>query len=675
MKKTLLLMGCLAAAMSSVADNGITWEGPYAPFSKHTSQCEKGDSILIYHPRVLSECPLTSVDTVIVSDQSEDINECAHYKYTKKFYVVAKDECGNTDSLFLGAEIYNYQTILSDTSALYYNNNIVLGGITPDVEPTFTLTALPVIKNCIFTMPNVEDMVVIEYPKCGGYLGPIKKTQSIAPGEVLEEGRTYDSYLTISDACKTIGEFKIKTEVPTRKSILSIIAPESTVVNANEDLNLTKVFDVKGTTQVTDLDGSLIEIPSSLYSDYYRGRVYEDSLIFSNNPKTYASEYLIPERLTLKSEKDNGIYALVAMDTVSGCSDTAYTNIIVEAKEGIIWTNRPEPNEITVNPCKQIVFTENPGTEANLTYVLLPKDEFIAKSSCSGVNYDYFNESDQDPLKTSCGHYNYDIRSYKVATDSCGNSDTILALITHVRRPPLIVSNELMSAAPEYLGNCEFAVPELTHNPTFYQYNSCIEDLRVSQSIAPGTRITEETNVSIFFADACDSIFAYNINIPVGKPEDIKILVDTFISVKAGVEFNNADNIFNQFRATSSHWINGWNGELTKVPSQIFKSIYGPDGVELVYPYILNGIENEGTYTFIATDSTTGCSDTALAYVYVDTLIASSPVILAELSETKVDIYTPSGILLKKNVYFKDVMAELKAGIYIVNNKKYFLKK
>ena len=50
-------------------------------------------------------------------------------------------------------------------------------------------------------------------------------------------------------------------------------------------------------------------------------------------------------------------------------------------------------------------------------------------------------------------------------------------------------------------------------------------------------------------------------------------------------------------------------------------------------------------------------------------------VIANEQGEKKVSIYTPSGIVVGKDVYFKDVMNELKNGLYIVNDKKYYLKK
>lgn len=666
MKKSLLLLGCLASALTSVAKNGIIWEGPYEPFNMYTSStsCIK-NPVFLSHPRIMSECPLSSVDTVIVSDQSADINDCAHYQYKKQYYVVAKDECGNTDSLLLGTEnvLVGYHPINSIIdSAEYIKNGKPIEG--SEGGPTSVLTkdsinVLPIVENCVFTMPDITEEMVVEMPKCGAFAGPIKKTQDIAPGEVLEEGMIYRFYISVNDACNSLGKIMVTMNVPTRESIVSAIAPDTFVVNALEDYNLSKVFDVKGTTQVTDLDGSLIEVPSSLYSDYYRGRVYEDSLIFSNNPKTYASEYYIPERLTLKAEKDNGIYALVAMDTVSGCTDTAYSYVKVKAPNGIVW-NKTDLIEKTLSLC-----------DNKLIDIPTENGAYQATSPCSEVTYTHFLTDNQDSLETACGHYNFDIKHYKVATDSCGNADTLLYQITHIVTPEPRVSDALISAVPEYLGGCEFAVPDVTKMPLFLFETQCSAITEISQSIEPGTIITDETNVSVFFNDVCHGSFlAHSVRIPVPKKGDIKILVDSVITVKAGADIISKGNIYRAFKI----WSPDLDGNFIEIPSIFNKSIYSPNG-ELEYPYTLNGPEDNGIYAFIATDTITGCSDTAWSYVFVDTLTASSPIVIAELSETKVDIYTPSGILLKKNVYFKDVMDELKAGIYIVNNKKYYLKK
>ncbi len=667
MKKKLLLTSCcLAAAMTSVAKNGITWEGVFQPLTTYQNDCSKNITEL-GHPKAVSDCEgVISYDTLVTSTQSEKYDECGHYIYDVYYSVVATDECGNTDTLPILTEHYGkgLDTTPLQTGMQTKEGFREIDGITADtIEITSNYGG-----NCTFLMPNVQNLFAI--PKCGvGSMLLVE--QSIEAGKPLTETLIVD--VNLRNFCQNYGTLKVKVNVPKKDSIVKLTTMRSCHIIGNEPLNLASERVSKTEGYVWEYyQGEYLTVPSTILTDYYKGGVWEDSLVYSNNIKTYGNKFagLTPEqkidKLTLKDSTQNDYYYIVAMDTTTGCTDTAATYInVVEIKSGIVWIKRPAYQEIETPYCQPVD-------------LLLPDTMAIAKSSCSDVAIRVITVSDQDPSDSACGHYIYNVRYYLEASDSCGNIDSLWVATLHVNYEKPHVSNELIDIPADYAKACEFAIPDATKNHLFSSQQFCGANLKISQNIAPGTLITKDTSLLISFADACKNY---------GTVYSVKVFVpDMIIKATAPESFNYVTaygyipdqeplSLIDVFQANGISYIYGEPVPAT-ILQKFYKKVENGEDIEILYPYTVKGDspEDSGYYYMVATDTASGCSDTAISKITFE-IVVSSPVIANEQGEKKVSIYTPSGIVVGKDVYFKDVMNELKNGLYIVNDKKYYLKK
>lgn len=667
MKKKLLLTSCcLAAAMTSVAKNGITWEGVFQPLTTYQNDCSKNITEL-GHPKAVSDCEgVISYDTLVTSTQSEKYDECGHYIYDVYYSVVATDECGNTDTLPILTEHYGkgLDTTPLQTGMQTKEGFREIDGITADtIEITSNYGG-----NCTFLMPNVQNLFAI--PKCGvGSMLLVE--QSIEAGKPLTETLIVD--VNLRNFCQNYGTLKVKVNVPKKDSIVKLTTMRSCHIIGNEPLNLASERVSKTEGYVWEYyQGEYLTVPSTILTDYYKGGVWEDSLVYSNNSKTYGNKFagLTPEqkidKLTLKDSTQNDYYYIVAMDTTTGCTDTAATYInVVEIKSGIVWIKRPAYQEIETPYCQPVD-------------LLLPDTMAIAKSSCSDVAIRVITVSDQDPSDSACGHYIYNVRYYLEASDSCGNIDSLWVATLHVNYEKPHVSNELIDIPADYAKACEFAIPDATKNHLFSSQQFCGANLKISQNIAPGTLITKDTSLLISFADACKNY---------GTVYSVKVFVpDMIIKATAPESFNYVTaygyipdqeplSLIDVFQANGISYIYGEPVPAT-ILQKFYKKVENGEDIEILYPYTVKGDspEDSGYYYMVATDTASGCSDTAISKITFE-IVVSSPVIANEQGEKKVSIYTPSGIVVGNDVYFKDVMNELKNGLYIVNDKKYYLKK
>lgn len=667
MKKKLLLTSCcLAAAMTSVAKNGITWEGVFQPLTTYQNDCSKNITEL-GHPKAESDCEgVISYDTLVTSTQSEKYDECGHYIYDVYYSVVATDECGNTDTLPILTEHYGkgLDTTPLQTGMQTKEGFREIDGITADtIEITSNYGG-----NCTFLMPNVQNLFAI--PKCGvGSMLLVE--QSIEAGKPLTETLIVD--VNLRNFCQNYGTLKVKVNVPKKDSIVKLTTMRSCHIIGNEPLNLASERVSKTEGYVWEYyQGEYLTVPSTILTDYYKGGVWEDSLVYSNNSKTYGNKFagLTPEqkidKLTLKDSTQNDYYYIVAMDTTTGCTDTAATYInVVEIKSGIVWIKRPAYQEIETPYCQPVD-------------LLLPDTMAIAKSSCSDVAIRVITVSDQDPSDSACGHYIYTVRYYLEASDACGNSDSVLIATLHVNYEKPHVSNQVIEIPADYAKGCELVIPDATKHRLFNTQQFCGANLQISQNIAPGTPITKDTSLMISFKDACKNygvVYGVNVYVPdmivkATAPETFE-----YATAYGYVQHQEPLSLTDVFHANGFNYIYD-----EPVPATILKKFYkkvedGED-IEILYPYTVKGEspEESGYYYMVATDSASGCSDTAISKITFE-IVVSSPVIANEQGEKKVSIYTPSGIVVGKDVYFKDVMNELKNGLYIVNDKKYYLKK
>ena len=665
-RKLLIILGGIATALSSFAKNGIAWEGVFQPLTTYQNDCSKNITEL-GHPKAVSDCEgVISYDTLVTSTQSEKYDECGHYIYDVYYSVVATDECGNTDTLPILTEHYGkgLDTTPLQTGMQTKEGFREIDGITADtIEITSNYGG-----NCTFLMPNVQNLFAI--PKCGvGSMLLVE--QSIEAGKPLTETLIVD--VNLRNFCQNYGTLKVKVNVPKKDSIVKLTTMRSCHIIGNEPLNLASERVSKTEGYVWEYyQGEYLTVPSTILTDYYKGGVWEDSLVYSNNSKTYGNKFagLTPEqkidKLTLKDSTQNDYYYIVAMDTTTGCTDTAATYInVVEIKSGIVWIKRPAYQEIETPYCQPVD-------------LLLPDTMAIAKSSCSDVAIRVITVSDQDPSDSACGHYIYNVRYYLEASDSCGNIDSLWVATLHVNYEKPHVSNEIIHIPADYAKGCELAIPDVTKDDHFRLQQFCSANLQISQNIAPGTLITKDTSLMISFKDACKNygvVYGVKVYVPdmivkATAPESL-----TYTTAYGYIENQEPLSLTDVFHAASFNYTYG-----DPVPGTIlqkfYKKVEGGEDIEILYPYTVRGDspEESGYYYMVATDSASGYSDTAISKITFD-IVVSSPIIANEQGEKKVSIYTPSGIVVGKEVYFKDVMNNLKDGLYIVNNRKYYLKK
>ena len=668
-RKLLIILGGIATALSSFAKNGIDWEEGFKPYESYPFSCTKNASESS-HPKASSKCEgVVTYDTIVKSTQVKDSTLCAHYVYDKIYSVVAKDECGNKDTLdFLTEHLGDRVDEATDSKYI-----LPIYGIGTD-----TIDILAEKVNCTTrVMPDLSKSIHRSNVKCGFvHNGKLFVEQEIEAGTKLENPQTVVK-VNLRDYCYNLGSFYARVDA--RQPIIKIQAKDTCTIFTDPEADLfskpnllsSEVCETSGVTYEYQF-GEVLTVPATIFKDIYKQSVSEDNFITSDNPEVKAEKFpgltleQIIEKSVLNSSSQSGTYYIVAMDTTTGCTDTAATYInVVEIKSGIVWIKRPAYQEIETPYCQPVD-------------LLLTDTMAIAKSSCSDVAIRVITVSDQDPSDSACGHYIYNVRYYLEASDSCGNIDSLWVATLHVNYEKPHVSNEIIHIPADYAKGCELAIPDVTKDDHFRLQQFCSANLQISQNIAPGTLITKDTSLMISFKDACKNygvVYGVKVYVP-----DMIVKATAPESLSYTTAYGYIDNqeplsLTDVFHAESFNYTYG-----DPVPGTIlqkfYKKVEDGEDIEILYPYTVKGDspEESGYYYMVATDSATGCSDTAISKIIFD-IVVSSPIIANEQGEKKVSIYTPSGIVVGKEVYFKDVINDLKNGLYIVNNRKYYLKK
>lgn len=321
-----------------------TYEGIPAKGASRKTTC---DQLEIDPPVVtaVDNCdPEPKLQMFSRSTQGDDPSKCDYYNYDVIYTWVATDRCGNE------ADSVRYTVHVVDTVAPSI-----------DLPDDWGDPAHPIyLKKCKFGIPDLTQFIPEELvsQNCGSneYL-----TYTQTPAAGTEITATTVVTLSISDVCGNHTDLEKVVEVQDRKEIVSIITGENPVVcggdetldsvrSSQNDLTQTKIRNAFGFTWVIDL-GKWEPVPTTLFWDYYRTSFDEEHLIYSNNPETYASRFESvnapskgsPEEkaaadaayaryLMLLRQHQSDVYYFVAMDTVSGCSDTASVYVKVDER-------------------------------------------------------------------------------------------------------------------------------------------------------------------------------------------------------------------------------------------------------------------------------------------------------------------------------------------------------
>ena len=279
------------------------------------------------------------------STQGLDPSKCDYYTYDLIYSWTAVDRCGNT------AEPVTFTVHVKDSIPPIVNPPANWGDA---LHPLY-------LKNCRFGVPDITGLIPLDsvIMPCGG-LEYLEITQSPAAGTEITES----IYVTLEfkDVCGKKTTLQKFVSVQQKDDIVKIIREDTAVVCGGDEtladvygspntLSNASICSGYGITWVIDWDGSWVDVTTTVLWDYYRDEIDESKLLYSNNPATYESRFkpITPpfqateeqklaaqqayiDYLMLLRKSQSGDYWFVAMDTVSGCTDTAKVYIDVRER-------------------------------------------------------------------------------------------------------------------------------------------------------------------------------------------------------------------------------------------------------------------------------------------------------------------------------------------------------
>ena len=294
------LSGCLYSASAAVTvknckNSYIHWfnyDGPKeykALRSNDYLSYLKEDSIYVLDPFVNCICKLP-LDTIVESTQSEDPEDCEHYKYDVTVKLVAT--VLNLDKIVESDTIVAYVLHLDDSGSSFR--------IAPD-------TAIANYNgNCVFTVPEIQLLM----PKCD--CGSYYYTQNLHTGDTIT--KSCDVIFTFRNYCKGDTVEKVHVLVPDDIRIFG----NDTSVYAKDSTGLMKVIYVYSRRPEYNSFTHKVEMTISRTVELkgYFNSITEDSLVLRHGGKEMPIQYL------LDNVNKTGTYYFVARDTMTGCEAT-----------------------------------------------------------------------------------------------------------------------------------------------------------------------------------------------------------------------------------------------------------------------------------------------------------------------------------------------------------------
>lgn len=249
----------------------------------------KEDSIYVLDPFVNCICKLP-LDTIVESTQSEDPEDCEHYKYDVTVKLVAT--VLNLDKIVESDTIVAYVLHLNDSGSSFR--------IAPD-------TAIANYNgNCVFTVPEIQFLM----PKCD--CGSYYYTQNLHTGDTIT--KSSDIILTFRNYCKGDTVEKVHVLVPDDIRIFG----NDTTVFAKDSIGLDKVIYIDSRRPVYNSFTHKVEMTISRTIELkgYFNSIAEDSLVLRHGGKEMPILYF------LDNVNKTGTYYFVARDTMTGCEAT-----------------------------------------------------------------------------------------------------------------------------------------------------------------------------------------------------------------------------------------------------------------------------------------------------------------------------------------------------------------
>lgn len=335
--------------------------------------------------KAIDNCdPNPTLTLTETNNRGTDTLSCEYYNYDIVRTYKAVDRCGNENTMV--------QTIrVRDTVPPYF------------VEPidwnSYTLADL--MGLCEFYAPNLYDKIkdnIID--ECTGKAG-IRVTQTPEAGVRMDSSMYVE--LKIEDLCGNDTTLVKFVKVQHKEMIVTVNAYniDSCVTDDRGiSLNSPSVRYAKGDLEYVDeFDGVIGKTKGTFVYDYYQGKeATHDRLMFSNNPKTYWHEFenkegntnvdsLVELYATLHKRADSGYYTIVAMDTLSGCSDTATLKANVKERPKVVIESGILPacenSPVDLSPFVRCI--DNMGSDSLWTYWKKDGELFDYEDSVNGL--------------------------------------------------------------------------------------------------------------------------------------------------------------------------------------------------------------------------------------------------------------------------------------------------
>lgn len=322
---------------------------------EYITSCAETDTAA---PKVtVNDCdPNPSFKFERISSQGSDPSKCSYYNYDVVCTWWATDRCGNS------AVPLQFKAHVRDT--VPPKVNLPIDWDITDVHPDHK-------KFCIFTVPDITGLIPDDsiHQDCGE--GYVVKWQEPEVGTVVYHD--IQLKLHIADVCGNDTVLTKWLRVQSKDDVVKIVPVPDPVVCGDDEskkeprsaLNSLAseraIRNANGTIWEHEFD-EWIEIPSTIRWDYYRGSVSPENLIYSNNPLTFAklfepttapfdaseaekkaADQAFIRYLLLLRQNQSDRYSFVAMDTISGCSDTASIYITVNERPRIEIPSGPYP--------------------------------------------------------------------------------------------------------------------------------------------------------------------------------------------------------------------------------------------------------------------------------------------------------------------------------------------
>lgn len=265
------------------------------------------------------------------------------------------------------------------------------------------------------------------------------------------------------------------------------------------------------------------------------------------------------------------------------------------------------------------------------------------------VTLDFVSHQSSNP--SECDYYSYKVDYTWTAVDRCKNSskyDLVVNVVDTIAPKINLPLDWADTALSSYLKGCLFSVPDfeddLRSEEVIQDNCSSLDNIKITQYPAAGDTIMETTTIYITISDPCGKDTVVTKVVYVQKQAEI-LSLDAYDITKCGSDSSVIDLWGQNTRFATGYRYRDYKGTWYKVPSNPVYDCYRDSISEKTLVFSdnpltyydryhpgpsekdkeiqrslteLRRMSRSGKYIFVATDTSTMCSDTASAYLTIN---------------------------------------------------------